>query len=489
MSTSAAITHTRAAKSVLWSVVENGGLALISFASLVIYSRLLSPSDFGVFSAMLALVELLGVLVSMTFHDVLVQRREVTELHFDTAFTSTLGLSLILAAACCAISPLFATWLGRPETWPMLCALSACFPASALSATIVPRQRRELQFKTLALRSLVGRVAGAAGGVGLVALGAGIWGLVAQQVLIVLVGSVILWIKSERHPRIRFGKVEFAQLVRFGAGSVSVVFLTFAVKRLFVILAGIYLGAQAAGYLNLSLRAVDVFWAIAATAVSQVTLPIMAGLQADPLRMKRVYRQATTFACLALYLCFGTLAMSAPEVVELLFGAQWMSIDPYVSALAVLIVVQAPRLLMSPVLTALGRPRDPLIALAAELLVVVAGTLLTHIPSVTWAVGIWIAREVIGLPIMAWLLRRATGFGIAYQLGGVAVPLAAALAMGAAAYVVRPYLSVELGAVSRLAIMVAVCVSVFLCAAIAFDRGLPKRAFGLASAALQRGAT
>jgi len=277
------------------------------------------------------------------------------------------------------------------------------------------------------------------------------------------------------------------QLVRFGAGSVSVVFLTFAVKRLFVILAGIHLGAQAAGYLNLSLRAVDVFWAIAATAVSQVTLPIMAGLQADPLRMKRVYRQATTFACLALYLCFGTLAMSAPEVVELLFGAQWMSISPYVSALAVLIVVQAPRLLMPPVLTALGRPRDPLMALAAELLVVVAGTLLTDIPSVTWAVGIWIGREVIGLPIMAWLLRRATGYGIAYQLGGVVVPLAAALAMGAAAYVVRPYMSDELGALARLAIMIAVCVSVFLCAAFALDRGLPKRAFGLASAALQRG--
>ena len=102
------ITRSLAAKSALWSAVVNGGLALISFGALVIFSRLLTPTEFGIFSAMLALVELLGVLVSMTFHDALVQRKEVTELHFDTAFTFSIVLSVVFAAGCAVFAPFFA---------------------------------------------------------------------------------------------------------------------------------------------------------------------------------------------------------------------------------------------------------------------------------------------------------------------------------------------------------------------------------------------
>jgi len=54
------ITRSRAAKSVMWSVVENGGLALISLSSLIVYSRFLSVSDFGSIPIVLAIVELIS---------------------------------------------------------------------------------------------------------------------------------------------------------------------------------------------------------------------------------------------------------------------------------------------------------------------------------------------------------------------------------------------------------------------------------------------
>jgi hypothetical protein len=97
-----------AARSTVWSAVENGGLALVSFASLVVYAQFLGPAEFGLFSIVLALIELLDVLVSMLFHDALVQRPAVTERHFDTAFTASMLLALALrsSAACrCSRKP------------------------------------------------------------------------------------------------------------------------------------------------------------------------------------------------------------------------------------------------------------------------------------------------------------------------------------------------------------------------------------------------
>ena len=480
------ITRSLAAKSVLWSTVENGGLALISFGALIIFSRVLTPTDFGIFSAMLALVELLGVLVIMTFHDALVQRKEVTELHFDTAFTFTIVLSLVFAGGCAVFAPFFAHLFGKPEAWPLLVGLSLCFPASALSATIVAQQRRELQFRALAFRSLIGRFAGALVGITLVVLGAGVWGLVVQQVLIIFLGSVVLWVLADKHPRLRFGWPEFKQLARFGLPSVGGVFLTFSIKRLFIIFAGIFLGAEAAGYLNLSIRAVDVFWAIAATAVSQVALPILAGLQSYRARLQRAYQQATTFACLALYLCFGALALMAPEVVEVLFGARWVSIAPYVSVLAALIVVQAPRLMAAPVLTAMGHPRDLLLALVAELILVLTAVFASGMPSVWWAIGIWAARELLGAPITGWLLWRRTGLGVRSQLLGVAVPASALAAMAVAVFAVRPWLGSDLGVTWRLLILLPVCAVAFVSTIVLVDRSLVRAVIGLGTAALSR---
>jgi len=480
------ITQSRAAKSVMWSAVENGGLALISFVALVIFSRLLTPTDFGIFSAMLALVELLGVLVSMTFHNALVQRKEVTELHFDTAFTFTIVLSLIFAGGCAVFAPFFARLLGKPDAWPVLCGLSLCFPASALSATIVPRQRRELKFRALALRSLIGRLTGALVGVVLVVLGAGVWGLVVQQVLIALLGSLVLWVLAENRPHLRFGWPEFKQLARFGLPSVVDVLLTSSTKRLFIIFSGIYLSTEAAGYLNLSLRTVDVFWAIAATAVSQVALPIMAGLQSDMARFKRAYQQATTFACLVLYLSFGAIALVAPELVEVLFGARWVSIAPYVSVLAVIIVVQAPRLIAAPVLIAMGHPRDLLFALVAELILVVIAVLASGMPTVWWAIGIWAARELLGAPITSWFLWYRTGFGVRLQLRGIVVPASALAAMAVAVFAVRPWLGSDLGVAWRLLILSPLCAVAFVSTIVLLNRSLVRNVIGLGAAALSR---
>ena len=93
-------TRSSAASSVKWSVVEYGGLALISFSSLVVYARFLSASEFGLFSIALSVIELMTVLVGMLFHDALVQRRDLRELHYDTAFTVTLALSAVIVALC-----------------------------------------------------------------------------------------------------------------------------------------------------------------------------------------------------------------------------------------------------------------------------------------------------------------------------------------------------------------------------------------------------
>jgi O-antigen/teichoic acid export membrane protein len=480
------VSRSTTAKSLVWSTVENGGLAVISFVSLIVYMRLLSAADFGLFSAALALVELLGVLVTMLFHNALVQRPDVTESDFNTAFTATMALSLLLAAGCWAMAPLFATSMHQAGAARVLTWMGLVFPCSAVSATLVARQRRLFAFRALALRSLVGRAVG--GGIGIAAafMGAGLWSLVLQQILIAAIGSLVLWMAADKTPRLRFRYGEFKQMIGFGALSVSGLLLSSSIRRVFTLLASSFLGVEAAGYLNLSFRVVDVFWAIAATAVGQVALPLMAGLQFEPDRLKRAYQASTQFSCLALYPCFVGLGAVAPDVVEVLFGHRWQPSSPYVTVLGFLVLLQVPRLVFTPLLTALGRPRDPLVGLLAELLFMLGVSWTLGMPSLPWAIALWVASECVLVLVSSWVLRRATGYSVIEQFGGVLKPLLASLLMAAAVIETRLQLPAELGPVLRLAVLLPLGATVFALAIFILDRRLVKDFLEFAQTAFER---
>ncbi len=469
------VTTGKTAKSLLWSGVENGSLAVISLGSLIVYSRLLSASEFGLFSIVLALTELLGVLVAMLFHDALVQRREVTDLHFDTAFTVTMALSFILMAGCWGAAPLFARAAHAPEAGEVLGWMGLVFPSMGLSATIVARQRREFAFKSLAIRSLSGRLLGGVVGITAAVMHAGVWSLVLQQVLTAITGSLVLWFTAARTPRLRFALPECRQLVAFGVFAVANLFLSFSAKRLFTIVAGLRLGVATAGYLNLSFRVVDVLWAISATAVSQVSLPMLSGLQSDPARLKRAYARAVEFACLLLFPCFAGIADTSPEIVNAVFGSRWAPASGCIAALACLALVQTPRLFATPVLTAIGRPRDPLAGMCVELAFMLAMFLVFGIPSLAWAVGLWLASECSQIPISAWMLRRATGYGIVDQFAGTRVPLLAVTAMSVAVIGTRRVLPDGLAMAPKLACLVLVGATIYSAALLLLDRRLARR--------------
>jgi PST family polysaccharide transporter len=450
------VSRGKTANSLLWSAVENGGLAVISLCALIIYSRILSASDFGLFSIVLSVVELVGIFTNMLFHDALVQQNDVTDLHYDTAFSVTMVGSLFLLAICWAISPTFAAIVHQPKAASLLIWMSLFFPCSGLGVIIIARQRRQFAFRALALRSLVGRVLGGGIGVAAAVMGAGVWSLVVQQILMVLIGSVMLWMTCDRAPRLRFGYSEFKQLTAFGIFSVGGLFVTYSIKRVFTILTGVMLGMSAAGYLNLSFRVVDMFWVIASASLTQVALPMLAGLRSDLPRLKRAYNKSVEFSCLILYPCFVLLGSTAPELVRVLFGRQWAPSAPYMAALGFLVLLQAPRLFVSPVLIAMGRPWDPLVGLVVGLVFMGAAVAMKGLPSLPWALCIWVATECAQVPISGWMLRRATGYTVADQLHGVPTPLAAALAMAAAVAVARQMFPAFLGPIARVAILLPV---------------------------------
>lgn len=431
------IDRRRAFASTVWSAIENGGVSVVSFVSLIVYSRLLEPADFGMFAMTLAAVELLGLLATMPFHDALVQRAQVEEIHFDSAFSASLVIGAGLCLACWLAGPLFAGLSHDPRAGTVLGVLSIGFVLSGASATIVARGRRELAFRTLAVRSLAGRLGGA--GVGLIAAfaGLGIWSLVIQQLMMQALGSLVLWAMAAHRPRLRLQPRILYELSVFGAPALGALFVNFAIKRLLIFAAGAFLGTSVAGYINIAFRTVDTFWSLMATAINQVALPIMSRLQNDAVRLHRAYRLAVSLACTLLYPAFVGVAVTAPEVVELLFGRRWLPSAPYVTMLGLLVLLQGPRLFIGPLLTAVGRPGYVLRSYAIGFVYLAGAILVTRLPSAQAVMFVWSGCELLYVATFGFHLWRGTGITLADQFRAIRAPLVAVGAMAAAVVLLR----------------------------------------------------
>jgi len=456
------------AKSLLWTALESGGLSSISLLTLIAFAWLLSPEQIGLATIALSVVQLLTVPVDVLFRDALVQRPCVEEAHFETALTASLALGLALVLLGWACSGVLARFVGVAEIAPIFAVMNLSLIPAGLAAVIAARQRRNLDFRSLAVRSLVGRSAGAGIGVAVAVYGAGVWSLVAQQILMVTCAAMVLCM-SARRPRLRFSFRHFYDLIGFGLRSVTVVSADFACQPIFTLLVGVCLGPVSAGYINIAFRVVDMVRGTFASGVVQLALPVFQQYQESLDRLRRGYSEASSFTCLLSFPVFAGLAVCSSEVVELVFGAKWIPSAPYVFLLSTLALPYFARVYAMPIMAAVGKPQAALPGLLAALAVVIVGTMTVGRGSLAAAAGVWAARLIASTPIDALILRRVSGIGLRTQIYGGLCPLIASIIMFGAVQAEKLFVLPGLPIVVQLAAMVSVGAVVYGCVILMLD--------------------
>ncbi|MBS0419370.1 MAG: lipopolysaccharide biosynthesis protein [Proteobacteria bacterium] len=466
-----------ATRALAWTTLESAALSGLSFITLLVLSHYLSPKEFGIAAIALGVVQLLNVPVEVLFHDALVRSESATESHFNSAFSFTLVMSVILCGGCWLLSGWFSHKMDMPELATVLPWMSVSLVGMAMGSILMAQQRRNLQFRALALRSLVGRGIAAAVAITMSIRGYGVWALVAQQVLLVSLGSMTLWLASPWRPKLRFQWLHVRELLGFGLHSTLTTFLGLATQRVFLLLVGGYLGSYIVGCFSLVFRATDMLRDLMSGAVSQLALPLFARVQSDFARLAGVYTQALRLTFFIACPVFVLLAGCAGDVVRVAFGDKWLEVPVYLSISAALALQFFARIFSGPMFRAVGRAELPNIALGIQIGYLVLGMALFGKYGAAYAMALWVSRVLVTTPIDAWLLRRATGMKLGQQFAGTLDPLIASIAMVIVVMVIGQGPLQGLPVIARLSVEIAVGVACYLSFMLLFERTLTKQLF------------
>jgi PST family polysaccharide transporter len=300
---------------------------------------------------------------------------------------------------------------------------------SAVSAVPVAILQRRIEFKLIALRVLVGNIAGGVIGVGFALAGMGLWSLVAQQLSAAAIASAVLWVTSDWRPRFRFSMRHLRDVFSFGVNIAAGGVMRFVSHHADQFLIGALLGTETLGIYVIGMRAIRFVIELASKTLGSVALPVLSRFQSDLARMRRaIYAtgQANGFVAVPAFL---GLAAIAPDFVPAAFGAKWMPSVPVMQVLSVYAVMLAIRVPAGPVVNAMGKPAWTLAFSGVEAVLGVALIAFAAPHGVVAVAGAVALLSILIVPFFLIAIRRLADMPVRRILEPYAVPLLASLVM------------------------------------------------------------
>ena len=313
---------------VKWSFIGTYGGQIVGFLISIFLARLLSPEDFGIVGMSLSVIQILKVAMSLGFSDALIQKKENSHRAYSTVFIINLSLGILITFLIYFSAPLIAQFYGRAELISIVKLLSVIYLLESLSVVQVAILKKELNFKSLSIRSLVAQLLSGTLATVLAFLGYGIYALVVHHIVINTLRTMLLWRMSNWRPKLEFSWEEARNLWGFASYNFS----SIAVNKIFnasqSLIIGKVFNAEILGYFARAQSFSQLIVQNSSNSLRTLLFPALSSIQDDQERFLRGYLIVSEIvAILSVVLC--SLSIINAEVLVIgLFGAKWAPVVP-----------------------------------------------------------------------------------------------------------------------------------------------------------------
>jgi O-antigen/teichoic acid export membrane protein len=423
----------------LWSATQIVGRNGLSIIATAILARMLSPDDYGLLGMVTTLTALLLVFSDMGLSWATIQRRELSVPQLSNLFWINTAAGIILCGVCVACGPLIKAFYGRPELEAVTAVLGLSFIFGGLSAQPFALMRRRMRYREIAQIEIIAVAVAVVFAVLAAGAGLGYWALVLQAVMTQLVRAALALPRSRLQiMRLRRG-VGTRSLLQFGGLLAISGFLIYVARTADNVLVGRVLGAHELGYYDRAYFLMLLPSFIATGVLTHLMVSSLSAFQRDPAGFGQAYRRAVRMvAFVGCPMALG-LALTASEIVDMVYGEKWSRVVPLLMWLSIAGVTQPVYNTTGWLFTASGKARDYLLLTCSNAVVLVTTFAITvshGVDAVAAAYGLimgivllwpalWWAHKAAGIRLVD-TLRTLVPVGLACASMGVAVVAAGA---------------------------------------------------------------
>jgi O-antigen/teichoic acid export membrane protein len=419
----------KAITSTIWSICQSWGTQFISLIVFSLLARLINPENFGLIALASTFLAFINIFLDQGFSTAIIQRKELEEEHLNTAFWTNIGIAGLMTLITIVLAGEVANFFNQPNLTPVIRWLSLSFLIGSLNSVQTAIFQRKLDFKPLAIRSLIATLTGGVVGISMALMGCGVWSLVGQQLTNGLMQAIVIWWASNWRPKLSFSQRHFRDLFSFGINIIGINILNFLVTRSDNLLIGYFLGPVALGYYDLAYRLLMVVTGLFVGVISPTAMPIFSSIQEDLPRLRNTLYNLVELSNTIAFPVFLGMSALAPELIVVIFGKHWEASIPVMQVLNIIGILYAGFYFNGPLIMAIGKPNWKLgLDVIRTICYVIAFMI-----AVKWGIVAVAASYVITAYLLAfatiWVMKNLIQIDIPTYLRQYVVPLASSLIM------------------------------------------------------------
>lgn len=425
------------------------------FVLAIVLAHLLTPHALGLAAMALVFTTFANIFADLSLGAALVQRTTVSDKDLSTAFWTNLAAGAALWAVGVALAPYVADFFSTPAVKPLFEASASLAFLYSLTVTQTALLTREMDFRSLEIRTIFSTLAGGTAAVALAAAGFGAWAIVGQALCTAVVSAALLWGLSSWRPTAAYSLASLRTLGTFGTQTVFSRILSYVSLNADNLLIGRYIGSTGLGIYSIAYSVMFAPLQQIAQPIQQVLFPAFAKVKTDPERLGRAWLRGNELVAAILVPALLGMAVVAPDFVPTVFGTRWHASIPVLQLLCLAGVAESFKMLNWSTLQATGQTGRLLRFMTFS----TALTLAAFVGGLTWGVvgvaGLFAAARTITFVVYTWTTCRTIGLPVSRfarlvaRVLSLAAPMTAVLVGGRALLV---YEHVPAGA--RLALLI-----------------------------------
>ena len=407
-----------AVRSVALTTLSFGGNKLLVFISTVVLARLLTPADFGIVAAASAVILYFDVVLDLGIGAALVYEQEKgTSERVHNAFTLNLLVTSVLTGLGLLLTPALAAFFSLQSDENVFRALFVYLFIKGLGQVQTSMLQRDLRFGRRGSVEVARGVVRAGVSIGMALTGFGVWALVGGLLAGELAGTALAWALVGYRPRLRLERAVVRALMGFGLAFIALKISDAIALDSDYLIIGHALGPTQLGYYTIAYRLPELaltslYWIFGTVAFPLYSQARARGLDVTGYVQLRALRLITVFSFPAGVL----LALLAPDVIYVLFGAKWApAITPMVF-IALMTSVMSVGFSSGDLFPAMGRPAT-LLVINTPLTVLLVIVFIIVVPyGIVWIAVTHLVMMFIAQTARLVLVTRVFGTRFAQQL-------------------------------------------------------------------------
>ena len=318
-----------ALKGGLWTSLSTVVTVLSQFARLMILTRFLEKSDFGLVSIVNTVIGLCITFTDLGFASEIMYKKDITQKEYSTLFWMQLAIFGVLYLILWGLSPLVATFYEEPQLTSLIpiAALSVLFQAfGKLYDTVL---QKNYQFKTIAFRNINTNIFSLFVAVVLALNGFGVYSLIFSTLTYAIILNAWNFMSGIKVQKLILycNPKSVIELLKIGVFQTGTRILDFISNKIDVMIIGKLLGTEILGVYDLAKSLVNTLVDLIRTVVSKVALPILSNNNDNDEAVKYRFLIMSKVVAYVIIPIGVAIAIFSKEILWIVYGPKYTDVS------------------------------------------------------------------------------------------------------------------------------------------------------------------